>query len=361
MVAVFFVVSGFILSHRFIQRMHRLEYPELLAGASSITFRRAIRLFLPAFASSLMAYVLADLGIISAPKKIDGKPFEHGLTAYLEFLDLESNPWDWNADFFGFYNPQLWSIAVEFRGSMVVFLLVVGLARTCLAVRLAVECFLVIHCFGHKRWDIALFIAGVLLAELEVMLPRKPQSPSKRRLVNMLLFATLLLGIFLSGYPGDGNTKTRGYMWSKHVWPYTAYRRRFWLAMGAILIVGLMAFLPGVQALFLTRSARYSGRISFALYLVHGLGNRTIGAWLVIISWGLVGNEGAWRYGISFVVSIMMYLPIIIWAADVFWRAVEPRPRILRGGSRSNALQDRRLRQGRGHCYGDKEASSFGS
>ncbi|RYO98435.1 hypothetical protein DL766_009732 [Monosporascus sp. MC13-8B] len=323
MVAVFFVVSGFVLSHRFIQRMHRHEYPELLAGLSSITFRRAFRLFLPAFASSLMTYVCADLGIISVPNKVDGKPFEHGLTSYLEFLDLESNPWDWNADFFGFYNPQLWSIAVEFRGSMVVFLLVAGLARTCAAARLTVESFLVIHCFGHKRWDIALFIAGMLLAELEVMLQRKPQSPSKRRIVNMLLLATLLFGIFLSGYPRDGNTKTPGYMWSKHVWPYTAYRRRFWLAMGAILIVGPIAFLPGVQALFLTRPARYLGRISFALYLVHGLGNRTIGTWLVSISWSLIGNEGSWKYGISFVVSTMMYLPIIIWAADVFWRAVD--------------------------------------
>ncbi|RYP43007.1 hypothetical protein DL770_011890 [Monosporascus sp. CRB-9-2] len=183
---------------------------------------------------------------------------------------------------------------------MALFLLVVALARTCAPVRLAVESFLVIHCFGHKRWDIALFIAGMLLAELEVMLPRKPQSRSKRRLVNMLLFATLLLDIFFSGYPRDGNTKTPGYMWSKHVWTYTAYRRRFWLAMGAILIVGPMAFLPGAQALFLTRPARYLGRISFALYLVHGLGNRTIGTWLVSISWGLIGNEGAWRYGISF-------------------------------------------------------------
>ncbi|RYP43008.1 hypothetical protein DL770_011891 [Monosporascus sp. CRB-9-2] len=107
MVAVFFVVSGFVLLHRFVQRMDRHKYPELLAGLSSITFRRAIRLCLPAFASSLMAYVCADLGIISAPNKVDGKPFEHGLTAYLEFLDLETNPWNWNADFFGFYNPQL--------------------------------------------------------------------------------------------------------------------------------------------------------------------------------------------------------------------------------------------------------------
>ena len=323
MVAVFFVVSGFVLSHRFIQRMHRHEYPELLASLSSITFRRAIRLFLPAFVSSLMAYICADLGLVSIPSKVDGKTFEHGLPAYLDFLDMESNPWNWDADYAGFYNPQLWSIAVEFRGSMVVFLLVVGLARTRTIVRLAVEGFLVVHGFMHRRWDVALFIAGMMIAELQVLFPRKSQVPSKRRLINIALCVILVLGMFFAGYPRDGNHKTPLYMWSKNVWPYTAYRRRFWLAIGSILIVGPMAFLPSVQAVFLTRIARYLGRISFALYLVHGLGNRTIGTWLTAACWRTIGYDTDLRYGISFTVATAIYFPIVVWVSDIFWRAVD--------------------------------------
>ncbi|CAJ2506805.1 Uu.00g079910.m01.CDS01 [Anthostomella pinea] len=285
MVSVFFVVSGFVLSHRFVQRMHRREHSELFSGLTSLTFRRAIRLFLPAFASSTLAFACACVGVIMVPQKVDGKPFEHSFTAYLEYLDMESNPWEWTADFSGFYNPQLWSIAVEFRGSIVVFLMILGLAKTRTLVRLAVETMLMAHSFAHKRWDVALFIAGMLLPELEVLL-QKPASGSRRRLVNMMLIMTLMLGLFLSGYPREPSDQN----------------------------AGLHVVATHVAAVFITRPARYLGRISFALYLVHGLGNRTVGKVLL---------NGCWDYTISFVVSTTLYFSIVIWASDMFWRGVD--------------------------------------
>ncbi|KAI5919298.1 acyltransferase family-domain-containing protein [Camillea tinctor] len=322
MVAVFFVISGFVLSHRFIQRMHRQEYPELFSSLTSLTFRRAFRLFIPAFASSTVAFICACLHIFPVPDKVNGKHFKNGLHAYIAYLDMESNLWDWQLKFNGFYNPQLWSIAVEFRGSMVIFLLILGLAQTCTLVRLIVETTLIVHCFGHRRWDVALFIAGMVLAELEVLL-EKPASASRRRLVNLLLVLILFSGVFLSGYPRDHSTDTPGYMWSKHVWPFTTYRRRYWLAIGAILIVGPLVFLPSLQSVFLTRPARYLGRISFALYLVHGLGNRTIGIWLLESCWSRIGREEFWAYTIGFMVSTVLYFPIVIWTSDLFWRAID--------------------------------------
>ncbi|KAI0536384.1 acyltransferase family-domain-containing protein [Xylaria digitata] len=321
MVSVFFVVSGFVLTHRFIQRMYKLEYNELFSGLTSLTFRRAIRLYLPSFASSTLAFICVCLGLVSIPSKVEGKRFHHGFHAYLDYLDAESNPWDWTANFVGFYNPQLWSIAVEFRGSMVVFLLVLSLAKARASVRMIVELFILIHSFAHKRWDVALFIAGMMLAELEVWASRT--NLSRTKWTNAFLVFTLILGLYLCGYPRDGATSTPGYMWSQKVWPYTAYRRRFWLAIGAILSVGAMVFMPTVQALFMTRPARYLGRISFALYLVHGLGNRTIGKWLIHGCWGYFGNEGFWPYTWSFVVSTTLYFPIVIWASDLFWRTVD--------------------------------------
>ncbi|KAI0148364.1 acyltransferase 3 [Xylariaceae sp. FL1272] len=322
MVSIFFVVSGFVLTHRYIQRMHRHEYNELFSSLTSLTFRRAIRLFLPAFVSSLMAYICACLGIISVPNKVGGEPFEHSFGAYIDYLDGESNPWDWTANFYGFYNPQLWSISVEFRGSMVVFLMTLGLAKSRTSVRMAVETLLTAHCFLHKRWDIALFIAGMLLAELEVLVS-KSGTRQKSRWVNVLLVVTLVVGLFLTGYPRDHSTSTPGYMWSKYTWPYTAYRRRYWLAIGAILTVGPMVFMPSIQNIFLTRPAKYLGRISFALYLVHGLGNRTFGKWILLACWKYIGEEGFWPYTISFIVSTSLYFPIVFWASDIFWRAVD--------------------------------------
>jgi len=321
MVSIFFIVSGFVLSHRFIQRMHKGE--DVFSGLTSLIFRRFIRLFLPAFASSFMAYICASVGLLSVPDKNGGKPFDHGLPAFVEYLDLESNPWDWELAMSGWYNPQLWSISVEFRGSMVVFLMIAGLAKTRTSVRMLVEGLVTVHAFGHKRWDVALFIAGMIIAELEVLMHASQQQRPRRRWVNVLLVITLLVGIFLIGYPREYSTKTPGYMWSKYVWPFTAYRRRFWLGIGSILVVGPMAFLPRVQSFFLTRPVRYLGRISFALYLVHGLGNKTIGKALLHAGWSCFGSEGYWQYATGFIVASAIYYPIVIWASDVFWRAVD--------------------------------------
>ncbi|KAI0017545.1 acyltransferase family-domain-containing protein [Xylariomycetidae sp. FL0641] len=322
MVAVFFVVSGFVLSHRFIRQMHRREYLDLFQGLTSLTFRRAIRLFVPAFVSSVLTFACTCMGIVAAPRKVHGKPFEHGWAAYLEFLDAESNLWAWKTDAFGFYNPQLWSVAVEFRGSMVIFLIVLGLAKTRAAVRLLVEGLLIVHSFGHQRWDVALFVAGMSLAELELML-RKPWTRWKKVAINMALVLMLVFGIFLSGYPREHPTKTPGYRWTKYVWPFTAYRRRFWLAISAMLMVGATVFLPCVQAVFVTRPARYLGRISFALYLVHGLGNRTIGGWLLKGCWAVLGKENYWACVTSFLVATAVYMPVLVWVSDMFWRAVD--------------------------------------
>jgi len=322
MVAVFFVVSGFVLSHRFVLRMHRAEHDAIFSSLSSITFRRALRLYLPSFVSTVLAYICASVGLMEVPDKVSGKPFQHGLPAYWAYLDKESNPWTWEIDTNdAFYNGQFWSIAVEFRGSMVVFLMIAGLARTRTAVRLAVECFLVCHCFAHQRWDVALFIAGVVIAELRVLV-KGTNNRRRQRTINALLYAVLFLGVFLSGYPRDHPTETPGYMWTKHVWPYTSYRRRFWLGISSILIVGPMAFLPPVQSLFLTRPARYLGRISFALYLIHGLGNRIFGRPLLNMIWQYTGKTGDW-FTVAVMLTTVIYFPVLFWAADLFWRGVD--------------------------------------
>lgn len=116
MVAIFFVISGFVLSHRFIQRMHRREYSRMHSGLSSIIFRRAIRLFLPSCASSVIVFICVSMGAIKIPKQFNGHPFYHGFPAFADFLDVVTNPWDWET-ILGFYNPQLWTISSEFRGS----------------------------------------------------------------------------------------------------------------------------------------------------------------------------------------------------------------------------------------------------
>lgn len=305
--------------------MYRHEYDTLYASLTSLTFRRAIRLFLPALASCILSYACASLGFLAIPRKVEHKKFHHGLGALVHYIDQETNPWTWDSYMSGYYNPQLWSIALEYRGSMVVFLAVLGLARTRACVRVAVESMIIAHAFGHKRWDIALFMAGMLIAEADVFVhnssTRKAIMHSKR--AKIVLIATMIAGIWLSGYPRDDALTSYGYGFLSNVWPVGGYRRRFWLGISAILIVTPMPFLPSLQAVFNTKLIRYLGKISFALYLVHGLGNKTIGKWILNKTWEILGNDGYWSYNLCYVVSTTLYVPIVIWFSDMFWRAVD--------------------------------------
>lgn len=200
--------------------------------------------------------------------------------------------------------------------------MIAGLARSRLFIRIFVECCVTMHAFYHRRWDMALFVAGMFVAELEVKLKTKSASPRWTWSTILLTLGTLVGG-FLLGYPRDGWEVTPIFSSFQEIWPYDSYCRRFWIAIGAILVVGTMTFMPLFQALFLTRPIRYLGNISFSLYLVHHLGNQTIGWWLLYSFRGLFGRDELLPYAASFVVASVIYFPIIMWMADVFWRAAD--------------------------------------
>lgn len=325
MVAIFFVVSGFVLTHRFIQRMHLREYEALYKGLTSMTIRRGVRLFLPALASCSLTFALVCIGLLRPPEEVGKQAFHHGVLAFVDYLDNESDPWKWSINMSGFYNPQLWSVSVEYRGSMVVFLMVLGLARSRMLVRLMAEILLAAHAFGHKRWDVGLFVAGMLVAEVNVIVH---QSISAKAFVGKIYFkimlaTIMLLGVHLCGYPRDHPLESYGYQWSAHLWPFSQYRRRFWVGLGALCVVAPLSLLPSMQALFSIRCFRYLGKVSFALYLIHGLTNRTLGRWLLDMSWRHIGKEEYSARFLSYIVATVLYVPFVAWASDVFWRAFD--------------------------------------
>ena len=96
MVSIFFVVSGHVLTRRFVQHVHQHEYESLFASLTSLAFRRAIRLFLPSLISCLLVYICASFNLVELPKKAGEKKSHHSLKALMNYLDSQSNPWTWN-------------------------------------------------------------------------------------------------------------------------------------------------------------------------------------------------------------------------------------------------------------------------
>ncbi|KAJ1333168.1 acyltransferase family protein [Microdochium nivale] len=366
MVAVFFVISGFVLTHRSIQQMHRRAYADVYSGLTSSTFRRAVRLYVPAIVAGLVAWVMARLGLVvlPPPPPIPGQPAkgppQHSAAELFGYLDYETDVWTWELPMGGIYNPQSWTITVQYRASLVIFVTVLGLTRTSTPVRLAVEAAITIHSTVHQRWDVAQFMAGMMLAEVEVLVrqfQRRQRSldenkehtasdmglgsgsvgtTASRHWSNSLvvrltvkagLWLALVVGMFLASYPRIPNTEGPLFAWALHVWPFSQYRRRVWLGVGTVLATSAAVFLEPVQRPFRSRPALYLGRISYALYLVHILCLYVYGVplrrYFEAIAASNIDATASGARGWAIIFSSPIVYPVTIWVADVFYRAVE--------------------------------------
>lgn len=70
MVSIFYVVSGYALSYKPVKLMRNKSWKDLLHTLSSATFRRAIRLYLPCFVSTLLIVLLVRLDAYDATRDI---------------------------------------------------------------------------------------------------------------------------------------------------------------------------------------------------------------------------------------------------------------------------------------------------
>jgi peptidoglycan/LPS O-acetylase OafA/YrhL len=131
MVSLFFVLSGYALSYRPVKQMRNGEYDALFSGLSSSVFRRAIRLYLPCVASTLMIVLLLRLGFYDNTRELADDSTR--LTGTREhhawrYDTITEQFWIWIKSFWGFINPfapaglgkgiyldgHLWTIPVEF-------------------------------------------------------------------------------------------------------------------------------------------------------------------------------------------------------------------------------------------------------
>lgn len=61
--------------------------------------------------------------------------------------------------------PALYTLRVEFRGSILIFTMVLGLAKAKPIMRMLIMSTVAIYSLLHTRWDAFLFLSGVVLAE----------------------------------------------------------------------------------------------------------------------------------------------------------------------------------------------------
>ncbi|KAK6536425.1 hypothetical protein TWF281_000662 [Arthrobotrys megalospora] len=387
MVALFFVISGFALSVKSVKLMKEPVSIEnshsLLKDLASSAFRRYLRLALPCAGSFLLVGTFLWFGwyesipyngthetwlqggmVLTRPPRQDYLYDQvawilNDYYKYAVHLILLNDYHDYRWE----TNGHLWTIPIEFRESLYVFLMILCLSHL---KRWARVNLILPFCVGfglyNGSWQFALFMLGFLLAEIHLKMEsdRKypdlgsPNSTYKTiydrypRLFQILKAAAFILALYIGSYPirAPNEPETSGFTfltaWTPQSITYKindgpAY---FWDALGAGMIVTSIVYLPDIQRLLCTDICQYLGRISFAFYLVHGPLLQSMAFTLLLSAWRAVGvaklfnatiddptdaeanSIERWQLAATwFVFAINTVLTI--WAADVFWRTFD--------------------------------------
>ncbi|KAI1119001.1 hypothetical protein F5Y14DRAFT_438102 [Nemania sp. NC0429] len=306
MVHVFFVVSGFALSVRALAACRARDMARCHAIVASAALRRPIRLCGPPVVSMVLILFFVRAGWLDGALPTWRRQLADWVAAVYYHVVW---PWGWDAHLYPPYNVNLWTIPIELCHSMLLFLTILTLSRVYTAARVALALAFVVYCLHCGKWAAAEFIAGMLLAEAhlasaerrgrrgEGYLPlshrSSPSSPCpplddeaqetttkiRRRLMILLHTVVLASALFVAGWPNVDSMRTPGI---RHLVAHTpsAFNRhdpqapqKFWFAlaaMGTVWSCGRVSFVR--KTVLESRVAQYAGRISFAVYIVHGPG-----------------------------------------------------------------------------------------
>ncbi len=272
-------------------------------------------------------------------------------------------PWSWDKDLRPRYDIHLWTIPIEFAHSMLLFMVILMLSRVRLRIRQASVFGLMGYSLACGKWAAFEFMGGMFLAELHVLRSARPLGwespqkylPSQSRVlgwIKIVLHITIILvGLFIGGWPNRDADKTPGirYFLEKTPYPFTEMDhlapQKFWFGLSAVFMVWSVGEIHCLRGLFESSVAQYCGRVSYAVYICHGAvlalyEKRVLGVPPVLVSgesgspnfgetipgWGVkgwVGIANATQMMTGWFVGLCILGPLVIWAADLFWRAID--------------------------------------
>jgi hypothetical protein len=204
------------------------------------------------------------------------------------------------------YDGHLWTIPVEYRGSVMVLLTILCLAKVRSNIRLPIltgsrhlrslegplghvplplRYALRRHRLQLRRSQRSLLRCPPdLISRFSTILASVPTT-AKALLRKAAITTAFVLGIHLLCYPDADGTKSPGYATITSHTPQSYFAmgkpQKFSLAVGAIFTVSAIANSPALQRYFRRRS-QYLGRISYALSMVYGPVLYTVGMMVLL-------------------------------------------------------------------------------
>ncbi|EXJ78042.1 hypothetical protein A1O3_09202 [Capronia epimyces CBS 606.96] len=318
MVALFFVISGYVLSYSLLKQIRNRQSAGMLESLASSTFRRYLRLYVSSIVATVFAFILIRLGWYN-PFGIYVPSFLGQVGHWLFDTIIFINPF---GDIRGWYHrgtqdsnylSTLWTIPVEFRGSMILFGFCAAVCKLTTPWRMALTWLVILLCYVWNSVFVAEFLYGLFVADLSLLrnpdrlrrpaatealsspLPSRVfvmetaahaprfwkwnwslnRTPRSRIAANVGYSLLFLLGIFLLGEP-DGIDLG---VWGQFPWRflksfipfyYTNGAEAYWyLSVGGFFLVLAIDSFPALQRPLMYGFSQYVGDLSFGIYVLH--------------------------------------------------------------------------------------------
>lgn len=353
MVTLFFAISGYVLSYNFLASCREKQWDNAFSRLASLTLRRWLRLFLPATFTMMLVCIGVQLGFYSSARELQFNPLAAGKweehpphfpdfrTQIKDFAGMWwvwSSPFRWDLNYTP-YDPHTWTIPVELRCSLILFVFLVGSAGLKQRWRTGLTLLVATYCLFQNRWDVATFIGGALVADLhQAALYREGQKvpphvdssavttapPKGSAITTTLKWLLLATSLYVLSFPDNLSKKTPGYRFLRSITP-PSYREAhfFWHAFASSFVLWCVQAIPQIRMFLSSPIPQYLGKTSFALYLVHGPLLHSIGFNLQPKIWEVTGSDTMVPWCAGLFVGWLVMFPLSMMTAYVFYRFVD--------------------------------------
>lgn len=356
MVTLFFIVSGYALSYRSLSLMRQRtpDHFKIFKSLASSVFRRAIRLYIPVFVIAFTQLWSLYFQIQApAPSEPRASTVLGLLGWWVEAVANALNPFDGNLP--AAFNAPLakiemvwWTIPTEYRGSLVVFVVLLVLSQTRNLVRsLALVTYLLWTTY-IGQWEVFLFIAGMVCCDLHLSsqsraskatltLDDEPPTATPSRqwwkgVVGVCLPSLALVPIlYVLGAPegwmvpedwpgyGDAPFYHTLRIWTPQPWKGNTIAGDFWRCLAAVAFILLVDNTSFLRRLFEFRLSQYLADISFSLYLLHPITLKCIGNRVIYYIDTLVAVVSDYwlKQFLRVVLTSILFGPILFWVSEL--------------------------------------------
>lgn len=148
-------------------------------------------------------------------------------------------------------------------------------------------------------------------------------STIRGKLVQTFWMGNVVCGLFIAAWTNDHVSE----VWCLRVLdahtPEPYEDQRIWFCLGAFQIVVACTQVRLLQDFFTRSIAQYLGRIAYTLYLTHSLCLTILEPRMLPILDSVFSKASFWGRHLSWIAGLVIYLPVIICVADLFWRVVD--------------------------------------